>query len=352
MVEKKGDERLFHLQALSLGDLSSGWSFADFNCTGPQGYKQEIVKAITGILSNQVEMEKLFRLEVSKQLSTKSDEIETRIMQPHEFQLAPQLKAQLVPEKTQTLSDGSMVVSGKLNFQLSRSKENHPLRSLSFEPTNFYTPSGESALVLPEKFLPSLLSVLYRDGYLSYTDMGQKYRAFRKLMRSRFYQFFLFPELMHFSRKSDFLLHAKATSEPQMQQPWSQDHRVYSSIQTDMDYQMWAPIKGTFSPFVTLFADTQLPFSATVNGHGNIEVDFERPQMRLQSRWSPHYLASKSYVSKRIAKGYMTDKVQDVTEDFIFTYTLSPIPLTPSAQLKAKELSVMPNNLLELKFGY
>jgi len=220
--QNEGQKLAGHLEALDLSWPANSWQMSEFTCHGPRGITEYIKNEIQQQLANPTALAPIVKEKMQTLLTLQLQKIHEQAER-----LQPVSSLETVQYRIQglkTLSAEGLIYSlgvqvdsltSTLTSNLTSNSEvastkNSQAPSLVGFPKNLKSPALYIDKENFEKLLAAALSS--KSTQFSLSDIS----AFHRLMRSRFLQFFLWPDLMNFPKHTAFQWLAKAAKPPQI----------------------------------------------------------------------------------------------------------------------------------------
>jgi len=278
---KQGNAWSPQLSSVQLQIPSPSWTVSPIACQGPQGLDQSIMKLIQDSLSNPASLQEVLKNWLAPQIN----------------QLWKANWDSLLAENWQSLKIKSMsepMIKGFfLRGQIETLKNTQVFLSNQLEmPENTLSPQ---LLLSTEGF-----TALAEDNLKNFSVQNfnlQQVPGFQKVMNNRFIQLFVWPDLLHFSRKTPFYLSTvPETTQMSLQSKgsgiWDLTMQTKGFVQVDRKGKSWKYLHwgiGMTAQLQTQVKDSKLQFTTT-NSHSNLNWNFDedyvkafRPSSRISS---------------------------------------------------------------------
>lgn len=178
------------LSDLSIQLGSSAWSVSDIVCDGPQGIAQEVASQIHRAISEPQMLQENLKKWLAPRVHSIWNEGWKKLIENHSKSIQGTFIGQ--PESQGFFIYGSLPLMLQKNVML---PDIHELQHSENFPQ----------LLIADEGFAALAEETLRTQYLKDFDL-QKISAFKKLLSSRFIQFFVWPDLMNFSKNAIFNL--------------------------------------------------------------------------------------------------------------------------------------------------
>ncbi len=225
---------------------------------------------------------------------------------------------------------GGSVLKGLLSVEFQRIAAESKER-LKLEEEALGSNSG-AFLRLPKSFVQVVAAKAFAANSWVEKLKSSQVSGFASLMRSRFLQFFLWPELMNFPKSSVFTFDLYSDQDLKI----SGGDNLLFGLTSNLLVQMNAPKKTDYVPFMHFAA----PFSAQVKltlSQGQLGAQILNPSLRLASSWNKNYLAKYS-PSTRFSSSTVRNAILDALTLEKMQMTIPLLPLTEGLNLQVKSL--------------
>jgi hypothetical protein len=270
------------------------WSVQPVVCEGPQGFGELIGRELREYLSNTSIMEELVKRMLQSKLDQQISKLVQMALVPHLI-YAPENESkekenriELKYKKIESLGDVGILVVADLiipdqSARPSGSSQEGVLVPLTVAANDIGLVRERPVLFLSNEALSQsaqamLLSSTYRGDLLSLP-------SFQSLLRSRFFQFFVWWDLRKYSKDSKFPFQARIQKISQMSLGKGLSFKIAGAIQSRVksfrDGKIWDYL-GAFSLFKTRG-------SISVK-NGSIQLDIMNPSLRTEVAMAPEYI--------------------------------------------------------------
>jgi hypothetical protein len=179
------------------------WVISSIQCTGPSGFADLIQQEIQNQLSEATQFENQIRDFLQTSLNQKVNTLLAKALQPHllQFQSSTyQYELKALQNISKSGIDFQVLVSNGKN------ESGNPITDLRGRPLPNLSTTRPS-LVFGEKGFQQFMQAALLQQTLQ-TQLN-KLSAFSRLLHSRFLQFFIWPDLMNFSKSAAFTLNTR-----------------------------------------------------------------------------------------------------------------------------------------------
>lgn len=333
------------VEDVSLHWTTAAWELAPLTCTGAEGFEDLIAAEILRLSGDDsvAQEHKNILLEFARSFAS-AHVID--LSKPRELTSPwPGLKLSLQMQDF-VVRPESAVLRGVLRVDF--------IHQGSGDEIFLKLPSGASdsdsvvtaQLRIPESFVLVLARQLFASHSWKKRLSSEQIPGFRTLMSSRWTQFFVWRELLRFSKSAEFLFDVSPAKDPLVK-----GSKLRYQVRTAIAARMYAPKGGHYVPFM----DFNIPFTSRVHlgvGRGNLTADFREVNLELQGQWVPSYLRT-YHPYRKFAAAKIQPRLRQAAEGTSFTYALPVFPLGDLLNLRLEKLKSSSGGVLEfyLKTG-
>jgi hypothetical protein len=319
----------------------------DFNtCVGPQGYGEVLKSNILKYLEDKNQIATLIKSGIEEQLSQASTTINNKIFKVQKYKLNESISLDIYPSRLNYNSKGEMVLMGSLMIYFMNAKTS----GQTFVKLNDYNieTSGSSNLILPSELVQKVISAAYRNGLIAGTVRPLEVDGLQDLLRSRFQQFFVWPDLMNFSKNTNFIFDIFSKSTPIIKNLSSEDGTLLGEANSEMVNQVLYPKEQKHFPYVK--------FSSNAQSHWSAEILKEDILIRiLQISLDSSYEFNKTYLQSHNANEYINlftleDQLRDQILKQEFRFSIGGMDLDVLGILYPQGI-IYKNNTIEIPYG-
>jgi hypothetical protein len=300
-----------------------GWDIHIDKCNGPSGYSDVVKQAILDFLADDQFINSFLQNALQSQFDNLVYEFTQELLQEMKLNPVAHNQINITPDKV-VLDEqtGQVVLNGKVTstFAQSPDRQQHvpfQIDSLSDRPTG---------LIISTQFIQTLSNQLYRNQFYGYGFRSSEIDGINRLTSSRLYQFFLFPDLMKFPRRSPFYFYAQPRQEPQLHISGQDKQFMWWQVQAQMQVLMYAPHNNQYVPYVNFYSPVSTSMWSTVHA-GKLYIGVTRPQMNLSYAWDPQFQAIRR-VNPRISINYFERQIQSSIAEQRHNFELPKIELS------------------------
>ena len=183
---------------------------------------------------------------------------------------------------------------------------------------------------------PDFMKVMVKEGFAANTwvekVMSNKLPGFSTLMSSRFSQFFVWPELMRYSRSAQFLFEIYSNKDIEV----SGGKDLVYGLNSTLLSRMNAPRGGKQVPFMNFVVPFKSQVKLSVKS-GVVNARLTSPQMSLQYSWDRDYL-NRYGKYREFSSSTIRSRILSALGGQNLTMKLPVIPLLEGLNLQVKSL--------------
>jgi hypothetical protein len=241
----------------------------------------------------------------------------------------------------QNNADG-MLAKGVFRIEFTKSTSN-TTKNLTFSTKDSAFKVGSSALLrLPAAFAKEVMMQAYSANSWVQKLTSNQLPGFSSVMGSRFVQFFIWPELMNYSKSAVFNFNVYSNKDIQVTGTGTK-YQVKATLLS----QMLAPQGKSYVPFMYF----TLPFSSNIGltvKSGTLSSAFTSTSLGMSYQWDPTYI-NKYLSNDRFDSSTIQSKIQNAISGQTMNVTLPTFPLSEGLDLKVQGASSVSNGDLELQ---
>ena len=278
------------------------------HCTGPAGLNEALRDAIHTASRDNAWMQDILRDGVLDWVEGSLGSLQQELMKTREVNLRPGLVLTWQPNDMGDSGNGLIRIGG----QMILSKQNRPASEETLHRT--YTAATlagaqESGFVLPKDTLPKMIGFLQANGELGYRAESKEISAFQGLMKSRFLQFFVWPDLLKFAKTTQFYFDVSAEKVPSLTNGRAGTHGVVYDVQAPLLVKQWAPTATAYVPYV----DFRSPMTGQMSAHlenGELKLQVYTNKLNVSSQFRTEFSKFRK-VTTRISNSLLGSRVAD-----------------------------------------
>lgn len=313
-------------------------------CEGAEAVMTAIKDAMQAVAHDQSWLQNMMKEATLRWVQNSLGSFQKEILTARTVTIRPTLTATWEPQDMEAIGEGMIRVPG----QLSLKKEGEGPEQVEVVERTQLAASlismTESGLVLPKNTIEKVVEFLHRNGELNHRVPSNSVTAFVGLMKSRFLQFFVWPDLMKFATNTTFYFDLRAQNYPSLTNGrMVTDRGLTYDLQVPLLVNMWAPHNGNYLPYVDFRAQ----------GSGRVYINVKGNQLQLQAMTGPLNVRSQfrdeyksvRAVSDSIWESLLGSRVQSYLSSQKFMTDLPEWPLTQNLILGVTDIQMWKQGL-------
>lgn len=322
------------IQAVRLGWTPQAWVISSMQCSGAQGFDDILRGEIQKLAQDSATLVSPHLEFIKQSVQAELDKIQIDLSGSRRLLVSrPDIEAHMIVDRFQDLGTQGLKVRGRFTVDFARVATNSQ-KKLTLAEGSTAGAANQASLRLPKDFLKEIVNQAYAPNTWRHSFLSPQIPGFVSLMRSRFIQFFVWPELMSYPKSSVFRFDVYSNKSLNIQGQGLQ-YKINTTIYT----QMQSPQKaGQLAPFMNFTVPVTAQLGLQVQ-NGVLKVSLGSPQMGLQAQWDKNYLSS-----KRVSTGFSTSTIRSRIIESIagemVTVSLPTIPVADDLTLKIKKVRV------------
>lgn len=326
------------VEDISLSWTPSSWIVDRFECSGSGGFEQVIQQHIQSISGNSEAFLSFHKNEILNFLQKYFINTQESLSLTKKW-LASRPDILFSLDVDHYTEDGSNIFGkGHLILEFTKSKINE-VKNLKLDnslASNMNQHNGKEAIIkLPESFIRDVLSSAYESETWSQRISSKNISAFSSLMNSRIMQFFVWPELMSFSKSSQFYFDFHSIQNPQIM-----GSGLRYQFKMVLLGDMWAPRTDNYVHFIQFLAPTNGTMNLSVSD-GQAVIGLNVNDLKLSSKWDSNYRKKydpSTYINISAIKNSLKNELSNQKIRFL----LPEIPLMEGLTLKIRKIEGKP----------
>lgn len=316
-------------------DFMAQWGADSFqvsslNCTGVEGFADLLAVELKKVAEAGDKFLVPYKDKILSEMNSALSEYSVNFGQKKELSVGrPDIRVWMEVLELKEAPGGS-VLKGLLSVEFQRITADSQERLKLEEETVSESPGA--VLRLPKSFVQIMASKAFAANSWVEKLQSPQISGFASLMRSRFMQFFLWPDLMNFPKSSVFTFDVYSDQDLKIS---GGDNLVFG-LASKLLVQMNAPKKSNYVPFMHFSA----PFSANVKlnlSQGKLSAQILNPSLNLGSSWNKDYL-SKYSPSTRFSSSTVRGAILSALTSEKMQMTVPLLPLSEGLNLQVKSL--------------
>ncbi|MDG0816615.1 hypothetical protein [Bdellovibrio svalbardensis] len=340
-----GHQIAAEVQDVDLRWQADAWQAQDFSCTGVEGFADLVNQQIQKISADSnsfvnprkeqlVSYVKNYFANYSLDLSKWRELVSSR----------SDIKMNMIVDSFDDSNKEQMIAKGRLNLEFTRSFQEGIKKLLLSEGLANIPNSAQAVIRLPADFVKEVMGQAYSANSWVHSLYSSNLPGFSTIMNSRFVQFFVWPELMNYSKSSKFLFDIYSNKDPKIA-----GQGLQYQLNMNLLSRMQAPQSGKYIPFMNFV----IPFNSKVNlavSDSTLKVAFANTSLNLQYQWDSSYV-NKYGPSKRFGASTIQSRILGAIAGKTMTVALPSIPVMEGLTLKIKKAQSLSNSDLLLQLA-
>ncbi len=320
-----------NVDTVSLSWNPGAWVVAgNVQCSGAEGFSDILMNEVTKITNDSasfVEPQKeLIKSYVQKYLEGATFDFSGS----RKLVLArPDIEVSMRVHDFKDLGTEGLLAKGTLEVIFTRvAEDSHKVLKLDKEAA---ATASSASLRLPKDFINVVLGEAYKGNTWMHQISSNRLPGFSTIMGSRFVQFFIWPELMNYSKSAKFLFDLYSDKDVQITGTGLQ-----YSVKASMYARMQAPKSGAYIPFMNF----SLPFTSKVTlklDGGKVQAKFVNPTLGMTGMYDSTYVSRYS-PSRRFKSSTIRDRIIDSRWGPTGSMTLPEITVAEGLSLQVQKM--------------
>ncbi len=308
----------FDMQA----NTAAGTGIDSGDCVGQSDMIKALREAAVSITHDQTWLSDIVKLGVQDWAQTTMDTLQAEVLMPRQIQVKDNIAVGWEPSQLSVLSGGLIRVAGQFVMSKPGSAAGAELVARDYDPSAILGQVKESGFIMPTTSLQKITGYMFSNRELQYRIKSDEIPSFVGLMKSRFIQFFIWPDLMQFAKKTVFYFDLTTGQSPQ----FSNGQMVDSGgsryeVSTAMIVHQWAPGNGVYVPYIDFRSVMNGQVVAKISDETlSIQMNFSK--LKVDSKFRSEFDSVRG-VNKRIATSFLGSRVADYLNQNRFTI---PVP--------------------------
>lgn len=321
------------------------------HCEGPHILGEALRDTIMKVGRDREWMEEVLRDGVLNWIEGTLGGLQDELLKPREVSVRAGLALAWNPLTVVDGGAGVIRVGGQVVVAHAASRDEETVVPRGYDPNALTI--RESGFVLPKSTLPEILKFLQRHGELGFRARSTDIPAFQSLMQSRLAQFFVWPDLMGFSKSTQFYFDVSSTAAPNLTGGYTVTGGVVYQAEAPLVVHQWAPSATAYVPY--------LDFNASLKGQlltrvrqNKLVLEMRPEPLGLGATFRAEFQRQVRAVTSRISKSILSSRITEYLEGKTFEFDLPRWELSQGFSLGVKDLKLTEKTLripLELKSG-
>lgn len=310
---------------------AGGWVMGQVNCEGVQGFDSLLLGEVHKILADSQAFVSPQKALLKKYVSDYLAGVSFDFSQSRKLVVArPDIAVMMVVREYLDQGPAGALVRGVFEISFDRVEDEHR-QVLKLSENSADVSSGQATLRLPADFIKAVLSEAYRANTWIHRISSKKLPGFSSVMGSRFIQFFIWPELMKFSKSSTFMFDVYSNKDVGVS-----GRGAEYLVSSQMYARMEAPKADGWIPFMNF----SLPFKSKVQIQvvkGVASARLVSPTLGMTAAYDPDYIKKYS-PSRRFALSTIRERIADSLYGSKMDMKIPAIPVAEGMELNVEKL--------------
>lgn len=332
------------VQAVNLSWLPGSWTSQGIQCSGVEGFADLIKQEINKIANDSKSFVEPQKELLKKYVQDYLKDIQIDFSKPRQLIVArPDLSILMKVNEYKDLGNDGAKIKGVLEIQFQKSAD-AGLKVLTLDPKTEDVKTDQARLRLPQSFVKEVMRRAYSANSWLHQVTSDKLPGFSTLMNSRFSQWWVWPELMNFSKSAKFRFDVYSNKDVDIQGS-GLEYKMKSTLLAKMN----APKSGNYVPFMNF----SIPLNSTVRlkvENGKAQATFVDPIMGLTPQWDSSYL-NKYGANRKFSSGTIRDRIVGSLWGRTVSVAVPSIPLSDDLSLKIKKVLAPANQDIVLQLS-
>lgn len=264
------------LKDLALAWPADSWQVSDIQCNGPVGFADVIQQELREKLAQADSLAPLIRSTIEKTLNTQMNLSLDQWKQPQWLNQSKFFNIQLT--ETKILNSAGILFKGLMRF--SEASVNEKIEPLLIAEN--LQPQTTPMLIFSNAAMQKLVEKLALNA--NHNLNLNQISAFKKILKSRFLQFFIWSDLMHFSKQDTFTLFSKLTTVPKLN--FGTDLSL--NLEAQLSSVIQAPRDSQILNYVQIQTQVKSKLQYSVE-NGKFSFQFANPDIQIRAQYDPSY---------------------------------------------------------------
>jgi len=307
-------------------------------CEGPQGIHQELRTAIETVSRDHAWMQDVLKEGVLEWVSGSMGKLQTELLKVRQVDVKPGLAMSWQPEELSDVGQGVIRVAGQILVVKDGVGEYTQTLERSYDLPSLGLVK-ESGFVLPKDTLQALVNFMHKNGELGYRANSKDIDSFKGLMSSRFMQFFVWPDLMSFSKSTQFYFDVSSEKAPVLSNGvMLKNGGIQYAVQAPLIVNQWAPTKDKYVPYVDFRSPLKGNLSAKIN-KGKFVLQLNPGQMNVTSGFRREFSLFRR-VNTWIATSLLGSRVASYLQSKPFQFEVPEWEVGDGLELSMRDVQV------------
>ncbi|MCB0414618.1 MAG: hypothetical protein KDD50_09800 [Bdellovibrionales bacterium] len=315
IMNEQSGQLQFNINAIDLPNDDLIWAVDTERCVGPRGFADEALQAIENKLKDRWFIQEALMQALQRKMNTLVNEINSKLFILSEHKLSNDLNLSIHPKTLRFGNDNQLLILGEASLSSILNPYETKI-SFRYFPEEF----NRMAFILPENSLHEIFRFLYKSRVLSQNFYSNQIDGFKSLMKSRFKQFFVWPDLMNFKKKTNFLFQTAPQQEPILQDLSANNGALQGQLYSYVNLHMLAPVDSSWTPYI-VFESHVLTEAKMEIQNQKLNIAFENSRINYSDHWDSSYV-SKYHPNQRISNSSIRTRIEEALNDYRLDFNL------------------------------
>ncbi|MBY0384501.1 hypothetical protein K2X05_05015, partial [bacterium] len=231
---------------------------------------------------------------------------------------------------------GQILLKGLIKTQFENKEEEvkHITADMTLvEVQNF----SQSGLIVSQKYLQNLISYLHEDGFFYKEYLAQQIPGLGRLFKNRFFQFFLWPDLMNFKKNAAFSFEILAKAKPKVKLNKVHQGSAWFDLKADLAVKTRTPKEYGAKEYGNFLSPLNSQVWMRVYNE-NLGLGFYKPKLNVKFSWNQLYLKL-FHPFQTISAFFFGKKIESTLSDYRWKTKLPALETEGKVFMKPKALA-------------
>ncbi len=311
-------------------------------CQGPPDLFAAVKEAVGTISKDQAWLEDVLKTGALDWLQVTLGSLQTQLLTARDLPLKDGMNLGWRPSSLVALPGGLIRVGGELAISKLGAQQGGGMLVRSYD-TSALSQVRESGFVMPKDTLQKIVGYMYSNGELQYRTQSKEVESFQTLMKSRFLQFFVWPDLMSFAKSTLFYFDVTTSAEPQLS-----NGTMLTGGGSAYDFSgpllvhQWAPGGKTYLPYVDFKSALRGQIFATLKD-GDLRLQTRLNKLKLKAVFRAEFSLWRR-VSAWISTSLLGSRAQSYIEEKPVTLKVPDWDLEKGMAIGLRDVQAWPDS--------
>lgn len=324
----------------------NSWQVEPITCYGPKGFADVVQQEIQSQLSTAEPFRGLLKDKAYSYMNDKVKDLFKDLKMPATLYQSPVINSEFAITELEKVIPQGLFFKGSISTAISGSRQDPVVRMIPEEIWLENLDQEKPWIFLPQAGVQQVINkVASRPEWI--TTSLNAVAGFRKLLKSRFRQFFIWPDLWNFKKNATFTLMSTAVTPPTLQ--LARDSSSTGKFQADL--QSWVYANRDEEVVRYLSVRTQVKGEVSVEiADSNLVLNWSNAEIKPKIQMDAGYV-KKYRPSTRIAEGILSLAVNSSLSKGQFSIQIPAIKLTDISVAKANSIRKVEPEVFAIDFN-